>query len=146
MLRLLLIALCAIGVIDAASVRADTPSDLDCRKSFAAGQEWSLPSNNATVVIGRVEDWRDQTAVHVSILNIKIPPGSAGTIAMTEIAHVPFSCDALKGSVAKLMRTNAAPLDGFEAGYKQWQDAKGGLFTIGVGEVLDLVLKKSPGI
>jgi hypothetical protein len=145
MLRLLLIVLVLIGVTDASSIRADTPSDPACRKSFAVGQEWSLPSGDATVVVGRVEDWRDQTAIHVSILNIKTPPGSQSVIRMTQIAHAPFSCEALKGSVAKLLRTNASPLDGFEAGYKEWQDAKGGVFTIGVGEILDLMLKKSSG-
>ena len=46
----------------------------------------------------------------------------------------------------ELLRTNVLPPEGFEAGYKQWQDARGGLFTIDVDGMLDMMLKRTPGI
>ncbi|HVY98890.1 MAG TPA: hypothetical protein VHA35_05275 [Dongiaceae bacterium] len=137
----LLLALVLIGAIDGLPARAGGPTDLACRKSFAVGQEWSLQSyGGTTVVIGRVEDWEEQTAIHVSILNIKGPPGSTAAVTMDQVAHAPFSCEALKRSVATLIRTDASPLSGFETGYERWQAAKGGVFTIPVTELLDVML------
>jgi hypothetical protein len=113
--------------------------------SFQAGQEWSVKSGNgAKVVISRVEDWRGQKAVHVSITAIKIRAGfRAGTV--TEIVHAPFSCASLQRSIRALLRTDSDPPQGFENGYQQWRDAKGGIFTIGVNEVSALTLKPLSG-
>jgi hypothetical protein len=144
--RRTLIALILIAVARSLGAHADTPSDSDCRKSFAPGQEWSLQAGNgATLVVGKVENWRDETAIHVSIFNIAIPAGSKGAGTTTQIDHLPFSCTALKGSVAKLIKTNASPATGFADGYAQWQAAKGGVFTISVPEVIELMFKMLSG-
>jgi hypothetical protein len=54
---------------------------------------------------------------------------------------MPFDKTALAGSVDKLLATGVSPDPGFENGYKQWRDAKGGIFTISVEKVINLVFQ-----
>jgi len=107
---------------------------------FAPGQEWSIRSTaptTAKVIIGRVEPWGgDRIAVSVSIVDVPNPQGG-----VTVISHVPFDKTALAGSVDKLVATGVSPDPGFEGGYKQWRDAKGGIFTISVEKAIEIVFQ-----
>jgi hypothetical protein len=111
---------------------------------FAPGQEWSIKSTSPTtakVVIGRVEAWQNTVCVSVSIVDVPIPqdmPGAGGT---TQVAHVPFEKAALVASVDQLLATNVSPDPNFESGYKQWQDAKGGIFTISAEKAIEIVFQ-----
>ena len=125
-----------VGALGGAALAADATCN------FQRGQEWSVKSGDgANVVIGRVENWHAEKVVHVSITNIQIPAGLPGAGTSTEISHAPFSCRSLRGSVGALINTDSAPSQGFEDGYQQWQDANGGIVTIGVDEVIGLMLK-----
>jgi hypothetical protein len=118
--------------------------DIPC--SFAVGEVWTVRSGSgAKVVIGRVEEWRGETAVHVAITDVKIPVGYPGAGTVTEIADAPFQCASLKGSVEALVGTGVEPPQGFEDGYRQWRDARGGIFTTSVSDVIALMLTKRPG-
>jgi hypothetical protein len=111
---------------------------------FAVGQEWSIKSASPTtakVVIGRVEDWRDKVVVQVSIIDIPIPAGLPSAGGVTRIDHVPFDKAALAASVDQLLATGVSPAPDFEAGYQQWKDAKGGIFTISVPEVVTVMFE-----
>jgi len=93
----------AIAVMYPPAATAEDASD----PVFEAGQEWSIESGSgAKIVIGRVEDWRNEKAIHVSIVDIQVPPGLPRAGTMTQIAHAPFAYTALQGSVSKLLRTN----------------------------------------
>ena len=108
------------------------------------GQMWSIKSalpTTAKVVINRVEPWEHQVVIHISVIDVPIPrdmPGSGGT---TVIGHMPFQQSALAASVDRLLATGASPASGYESGYKAWQDAKGGVFTINVEQAIKFVFQ-----
>lgn len=102
---------------------------------FAVGQEWSLKGAPAKIVIGRIEQWKRQRIVHVSIVDI---PTRRGKIQFSTIAHVPFTAAALTASVDCLVETNVRVLDGFEVGYREWKEHRGGVYTLTVDRVIRL--------
>ena len=140
--RLCICALISLLLFGAA---AEISSADGLKPGFAVGQEWTVRSGGARVVIGRVEDWRGEKACHVSIVDISDPAGSSGAGATTVIDHVPFACSALQDSVGELVETDRAPSPAFEDGYRQWRDARGGVFAIGADEVIALMLKSMQG-
>ncbi len=138
------VALAGFILVHASDVAAVADDGTAC--SLRAGQKWSVKSGDgANVVIGRVEDWHAEKVVHVSITDIPAPAGSTNAGTAIGISHVPFSCSALRGSVDQLISEKNAPAPGFEGGYQAWREAKGGIFTIGVNEVITLILKQLPG-
>jgi hypothetical protein len=138
--RILLPALAIVSVAftGCAQTASAPTSDL------APGQEWSIKSASLTtakVIIGRVEPWRDTVAVSVSIVDIPIRQGEPGAGGVTQIAHIPFEKSALTASIDRLLATGVSPAPSFESGYKQWQDAKGGIFTIGVEKAIEIMFQ-----
>jgi hypothetical protein len=111
---------------------------------LAPGQEWSIKSASPTtakVIIGRVEPWRDNIAVSVSIVDLPIPQGDVGAGGVTQIPHIPFEKSALAASLDQLLATDVPPAPIFESGYKQWHDAKGGIFTISVEKAIVIMFQ-----
>jgi hypothetical protein len=133
---LLLAAIAAVAGPACADPAAPSPD-------FAPGQEWSIRSTaptTAKVIIGRVESWSgDRIAVSISVIDVPTPQGG-----VTVISHMPFDKAALAGSVDKLLATGVSPDPGFEGGYKQWRDAKGGIFTISVEKAIELAFQAIP--
>ena len=128
-------------------IAAATPSALAAAPSpapaFAPGQIWSIKSTmptTAKVVIGRVEPWDNEMVVHVSMIDVPIPKDMPGA-GTTVIGHMPFQRSALAASVNRLLATGAAPASSFESGHKEWQDAKGGVFTIDVESAIKFVFQ-----
>lgn len=110
---------------------------------FAVGQEWSIRSDHPTttkVIIDRIEAWRNKTVVHVSIVDIPSTTSKDGKAPIARIDHLPFEESALAASVDKLLSTGVAPPAYFEAGYEQWKDHSGGIYTITILELLNTVL------
>jgi len=111
---------------------------------FAPGQEWSIKSASPTtakVVIDRFEPWHEKVVVHVSIVDLRIPQGVPGAGGTTVIGHMPFDQSALAASVDRLLATGVPPPSSFEGGYKHWQDAKGGIFTVSVEKAIEFTLQ-----
>lgn len=111
---------------------------------FAPGQEWSIRSTSlstAKIVVGHVVPWGDAVCVNVSVVNVPIPQGMQGAGGVTEIGHLPFDKTALTASVDRLLATGVSPPPNFDDGYKQWQDAHGGVFTISVEEAIQIVFQ-----
>jgi hypothetical protein len=109
---------------------------------FAPGQEWSIksePQSTAKVIIGRIEPWNGKVAVHVSVIDIPAP-ASPHAVRITEVAHSPFEKMALAASVDRLLATDVAPLQDFEGGYQQWKENHGGIYTISVAEMIELLV------
>ncbi len=112
--------------------------------AFAAGQIWSIKSTSPTtakVVIDRIEPWHQKVVVHVSLIDVPIPQGAPGTGGTTVIGHMPFEESALAASVDRLLGTGASPPSSFENGYKNWQDAMGGVFTISVEKAIEFTFQ-----
>jgi hypothetical protein len=111
---------------------------------FAPGQMWSIksaPQAAAKVIIDRIEPWRDKVVVHVSVVDVPIPRGMPGSGGTTAIGHLPFEQSAFAASVDRLLATGIAPASSFESGYKQWQDAKGGIFTVTIQEAIEFTFQ-----
>ncbi len=139
-----MIGLRIIAALAASLVVAGTPSWAAPAPEIAAGQEWSVkadPTSAIKVVIGRIEPWGAKMAVHVSLLNVPVPPCGSRPLTMT-VGHMPFDRDALARSVDALLDSNVAPAKDFEAGYQQWKSARGGIFSISVSDAASLVAKQ----
>lgn len=105
-------------------------------------QVWSIKSVEPTttkVVIGRIEEWNDKHAVHVSLLSVPAPPGLVTPDGTMTVGHMPFEMSAIVGSVDQLLESDIAPAAEFEEGYNVWKSEKGGIYTIGVVQAVDLL-------
>lgn len=97
----------------------------------------SASSFKATrIVIGRVERRTDGATVHVSALDVLVPPGLPNGGTFIRVGHRPFEQSALKESVGELLGTGSAPAPEFETGYQHWKSANGGVYTLHVDQVL----------
>lgn len=111
---------------------------------FAVGQIWTLndPAHAETRVrIGRIED-KGQT-IHISLWGAPIPQ-TAQLNSPLVAGHLPITASALRASVAAQVEENA-PETGFEAGYQAWRDARGGVFTITVPEIVEYLVQLTSG-
>jgi len=92
-----------------------------------AGQSWRCSlGKEVRVVIGRVED----EGVHVQVTGL--PNGTIG--------HLPFTHEAILGSVTTRDDEAAEPSEVFVEGYEHWKEAKGGFFSAALFEVVPQVL------
>jgi hypothetical protein len=114
--------------------------------TFAVGEVWTLkpPMNaEARLRIGRIEG----ATVHISLWGVAIPPQYAGgpLSAPLVAGHLPISAEALRASVDA--RVDGGPLDdlGFEGGYETWRQDGGGVFTLMVPKIVDMILQTTHG-
>jgi hypothetical protein len=137
-----------ILVLGLAIACAATAANADAaRPPLVVGQVWSVkaePSTSAKVVIDRIEEYGGHTAVHVSLIDVPVPPGLVIRQPTMSLPHLPFDAEALAGSLDKLVATGASPVEHFEEGYAQWKAAKGGIFTISVPQAIEIVFKSVP--
>lgn len=140
--RLIWLSMIFIAAVASSGLAAQDPAPV-----LTPGQIWSIKAASPTtakVVINRVEPWERQVVVHVSLIDVPIPrhmPGAGGT---TIIGHMPFERSALAASVDHLLATGASPASSYESGYKEWQAAKGGVFTIHVEQAIIFVFQTLP--
>jgi hypothetical protein len=133
----------SIVLIAAMGLRSKPAAAQPPDPGFAPGQVWSIkstPPTTARVIIDRIEPWHQKVVVHVSIIDVPVPPSMSGT-GTTAIGHMPFEESTLAASVDRLLATGASPVSGFESGYKNWQDAKGGIFTISVEKAIEFTFQ-----
>ncbi len=117
----------------AAAQAADTAA-------FQPGQMWTVKNSDIRIVIGRVEPFvKGKTADSISVFTVPCPP-EAGC-KTTVVAHAPFDAEALADSVDKLASTNAQTAPQFDQGYANWKQAKGGVFTVPVSKLPELLFK-----
>ncbi|HJW40317.1 MAG TPA: hypothetical protein VJ476_03705 [Rhizomicrobium sp.] len=106
--------------------------------TFEAGQMWTVKGSDMRIVVGRVEPFGGgKSAVSVSVLDVPCPPTAGCTT--TTVAHAPFDSDVLAASVDKLVATGVQPAPQFDQGYANWKQAKGGVFTVPVSKLPDLL-------
>ncbi len=114
------------------------------QEALAPGQIWSIKSaqpTSAKAVIGRIEPLNGSIVVHISIIDVPIPAGLPNAGGTTTIGHMPFDQAAFAASVDRLVGANAATSSAFEDGYRNWQAAKGGFFTISVQQALEVAFE-----
>ena len=108
--------------------------------SFAISQKWTVKDSGITIVIGRINPFPGgKTAISVSLFDVPCPPW-AGCTTMT-VARAPFYGDALAKSVDKLVTTGAQTAPQFQQGYENWTQAKGGVLTVPVSRMPELLFK-----
>jgi hypothetical protein len=121
----------------------------DLSADLKVGQVWSIRSPSPTtakVIIGGLEDWHGEAIVHVSMVDVPIPDGAPTAGETTTIDHAPFDRAALASSLGKLLAVGRQPSAEFTSGLASWRAAKGGVWTLGVAEVIAAIfetLKKS---
>ncbi len=132
MLRLAAILFASV-VIVAAAQAADIAA-------FQPGQMWTVKNSDIRIVVGRVEPFvKGKTAVSISVLNVPCPPEAGCKTSV--VAHAPFDAEVLADSVDKLVSTNAQTAPQFDQGYANWKQAHGGVFTVPVSKLPELLFK-----
>jgi hypothetical protein len=129
----------ASGLLALVMVAGETGASVP-RIEFEVGQVWKYaarPGESAsTLTILRI----DRPAgippiVHIAVSRVHVKNPHAPGGFTSEIQHLPMDEAALRRSVTKLAREKATVPD-FSQGYKQWQEAKGGAFTVSVAEAV----------
>jgi len=112
---------------------------------LAVGQVWDYHTRDvdkgSTLTICKLEDLPKVGAVvHVSLsgLHLKNPRAPGGYTG--EVPHAPFTRAAIERSITTF-HGEGSPPQGFEAGYRAWQEAKGGVFSVPVADVAGLIEK-----
>ncbi|MGE3856557.1 MAG: hypothetical protein AB7G21_06345 [Dehalococcoidia bacterium] len=79
---------------------------------------------------------------HIQVQNVSVPNPRRGS-PETMLPHLPVSRAALAGSVLALAH-GELERGPFELGYRTWKDDRGGVFTIPLDEIVDLVEASLP--
>jgi hypothetical protein len=123
---------------------------------FLTGQVWKYDhrtgEEGSTIVILKIDQHEKAgEIVHICVKGIKLSNPNARSGYTETIGHMPYSKEALSGSVTSLVSENSA-LPDFMEGYLQWKNAfdagKAGWWTIGVKDAIegmDQVMKGNQG-
>jgi hypothetical protein len=131
-LRTLALLCLVVGLTATASPRPD----------YAPGQVWEYKTRTgeegSLVKIQRIESYpaassKDQV-YHVSVIGVRFQ----GAQLSGKIGHLPVSGETLDASVTRLSESKAEFPDPSE-GIAQWRSANGGVFTIPLGQIIDVV-------
>lgn len=107
---------------------------------YAAGQVWEYhnrPQDAGSLVkIQLIGDYSGSKVYHVSIVGVHFATrGISGTLP-----HIPVSETTLDASVTQLSSaTTDFPTTALHDGITEWQKAKGGVFTIPLSQILDII-------
>jgi hypothetical protein len=134
----------ALAVLAFALAGALPPSASAETPAFEVGQVWTLEApmaSTARVSIGRIED--NGEVIHISVWGQPVAEELPVPNPFS-MSHLPIARASLSASVDTLV-TESLPTDlRFEEGYGLWRDAQGGVFTITVAEILEVVLQNIP--
>lgn len=107
---------------------------------FHVGQVWKYKTRpneeQSTLTILRIESLpKLGVIIHIRVDDIRLRNCTGGP-EPNNIAHMPFSRDAIERSVVKLAKEGGAVPD-FQDGYDEWRRACGGVYTITVAEAIE---------
>lgn len=114
---------------------------------FKVGQIWKyknrLGEENSTITILKVEKYdKNGIVIHIGVNGLKLKNPQRPNGFSDNIGHLPLSKDAMLKSVTTLVSENNT-LPDFIEGYNTWKEAfdnnKGGVFSIAVGEAVKYV-------
>jgi hypothetical protein len=136
----LLAALTALLV--GASLSAQTPAP-----KYVVGQVWEYKTRpqdaGSLLKIQRVETDGDRPVYHISIIGVHFrQPGPAGILP-----HLPVSDQTLDASVTRLSPTSPdfPTTTSVDEGIAEWRKAEGGVFTISVAKIVDVIEQSISG-
>jgi len=109
---------------------------------YAVGQVWEYetsPEDHGSLIrIQAIEtigpNSKPIEVFHISMINIHLADGTL----IPEVQHLPVSRETLDSSVTKLSDSRASFPD-FRDGLARWRDAHGGVFTITLAEIGDVI-------
>ncbi|WP_379968232.1 hypothetical protein [Ectobacillus sp. sgz5001026] len=109
-------------------------------ESFSAGDIYSFEGRKSDpspqiIILGK-EPFLDTTAVHVQIIGIELQISDGQTL--TKIGHVPVCEESLRNSVIDYLGKANVPDDELE-GIKVWKEAKGGIYTVSLKEIVNII-------
>jgi hypothetical protein len=118
----------------------------DDKPTFAPNQEWSYHARpqdaDSTIVIGLIQDHPKMgRVIHVTVRRVNV---RTAQLTLTEIGHLPISEAALAASVIELKGVVDAP-QSVALGIKEWERAKGGVFTISIAQAVDYMERTLSG-
>jgi hypothetical protein len=107
---------------------------------FRPGQVWQyktrLQEEGSTLTILKVESSPKMgTIIHIRVEKIRLRNCTGGP-EPDKFEHMPFTREAIEHSVTKLLKENSVP--DFHAGYDEWRNACGGVYTITVAEAIQV--------
>lgn len=109
---------------------------------YEVGQVWNYQTRpgeeSSTFVITRITSIGDQTCYSIFVENIHLVANSLSGEWQDELPHAPMTADALDQSVTDLVETRDR-LPDFEYAYNEFMEAEGGIFTITVSQVIDVI-------
>lgn len=139
----LLSATMTLTTITGCTASAETGLTTSNDSKFQVGQVWRYTTRpgeeDSTLIIVKVEyDEKIGNIIHISINGLKISNPKVEGGINEEVPHMPISEDALGASVVELI-DEGVDLPSFEEGYNAWRSATGGVFTIPVSEVVEVI-------
>ena len=114
-------------------------------RTYEEGQVWAYEVENAgdenALIIQRIERAEDTPfdfdIFHVSMF-VDIPMGD---MEVLEVGHIPLSRQTLDSGVIAPSDRDMSTFSNWEEGYREWKSAQGGVFTIPMTEVVDMLVE-----
>jgi hypothetical protein len=138
---LLLIPLFLGQVLVAQDKSRPCPEPTETKDSkFRPGQVWQYKTRpheeGSRLTILKVESLAKLgTIVHIRVEKVRLKNCTGGP-EPDKFEHMPFTRDAIERSVTKLVKESSIP--DFHAGYDEWRNACGGVYTITVAEAIQV--------
>ncbi|HYC75130.1 hypothetical protein [Brevundimonas sp.] len=112
---------------------------------YAAGQVWEYRTRAADagslLKIRRVEEHAELGPIyHVSVIGLHLRNRDMDQV----LSHTPVSRETLDASVTRLS-DRSPPFPDFEPGIAQWRADQGGVFTISIAEIIEIVDRQTSG-
>lgn len=119
----------------ATGLSAETP-----QQRYEVGQVWEYKARaqdaGSLLKIQRVSHVGNETVYHLSVIGVRFQRRDIAGV----LPHMPVSKATLDASVSKQTSIGAIfPTSAVDDGIAEWQSAQGGVFTIPVSEIIDIV-------
>lgn len=111
---------------------------------YVEGQVWEYrtrPQDAGSLLkVQRVGMMGAKKVYHISIVGVHFAtPGISGILP-----HIPVSDETLDASVTKLSaETRDFPTSALDEGIEEWRKAQGGVFTIPISQIVDIIDEKT---
>lgn len=114
---------------------------------YAVGQVWEYRTRpqepQSLLVIREIEDSAAMGRIyHVSVTGIR----ADAKWGPTDLAHSPVSRQTLDASVTRLSDRRPESMPDHRPGIADWRAAGGGVFTISIAEIIDLIDQQLSGV
>ena len=106
---------------------------------YAEGQVWEYKTRpqdmGSLLKIQRTESLHGHMVYHISVIGVHL----GGSAAPNVLQHLPVSDETLDASTIRLSPARPDFPTTFEEGITTWREANGGIFTIPVAQIVDII-------